>query len=99
MKFFKLDKNSKTPSIKWSDKKNYFTDTTNINTENNNIALITGKLNNICVLDIDVQDDGLSQWNNYLKNHIEPMTVTVKTPSGGLHYYFKFKGKKIVIII
>jgi hypothetical protein len=45
-------------------------------------------------LDIDIKDDGLSQWNNYLKTHIEPMTVTVKTPSGGLHYYFKYKRKK-----
>ena len=34
MKFFKLDKNSKKPSnIKWSDEKNYFTDTTTIDIE------------------------------------------------------------------
>ena len=38
MKFFKLDKNSKSPSIKWSDKKNYFSDATTINKEKNNIA-------------------------------------------------------------
>ena len=45
-------------------------------------------------MDIDVKDDGLLQWTEYLKTHIEPMTVTVKTPSGGLHYYFKYTGKK-----
>ena len=49
MKFFKLDKNSKSPSIKWSDEKNYFSDATTINKEKNNIAF-TGKLNNVFVL-------------------------------------------------
>jgi len=84
----------KPSNIKWSDEKNYFTDTANINIEKNSIAFITGKLNDVFVLDIDIKDDGLLQWNNYLKTHIEPLTVTVKTPSGGLHYYFKYTGKK-----
>ena len=54
MKFFKLDKNSKKPSnIKWSDEKNYFTDTTTIDIEKNNIAFIAGKLNDVFVLDDD----------------------------------------------
>ena len=86
--------NTKLPSCKWTDETNYFNDTTTINLEKNNIGLPTGTINNIIVLDIDVKDNGLSEWNNYLKTHVEPQTITVKTPSGGYHYYFNLKGKK-----
>ena len=91
MKFFKLDKNSKIPAVRFSDEKNLINDTNNINLEKNNIGFVTGKISNIFVLDIDLKDDGLKEWNKYIKQHGEPLTVTVKTPSGGLHYYFKFK--------
>ena len=93
MKFFKLQKNSKIPAVKWQDKTNYLNDTTNINIDNNNIGFITGTINNIFVLDIDVKDDGLIEWNKYLNSNIEPLTVTTKTPSGGYHYYFNLKSK------
>ena len=83
-----LLKNSKLPKCKWLNIENYMYD--NICLENNNVGLITGHINNIIVVDIDVKDDGLDEWNTYIQEHGEPKTVTVKTPSGGYHYYFSY---------
>ena len=48
------------------------------------------KENNVIVLDIDVKDDGLDEFNKYLLCHAKPETYTVQTPSGGFHYYFNY---------
>lgn len=55
-----------------------------------NVGLLTGRRNGITILDIDVQDNGLVEWNKFLKDYEEPKTVCAKTGSGGLHYFFKF---------
>ena len=69
----------------WTDftLKNYF-----YNEKYNGIALLTGKINNIIVIDIDNKD----HWDNLLKenNQKEPDTVKVISGSGGIHYYFKY---------
>jgi hypothetical protein len=78
--------NSKLPACKWSDKNNRVFDNT---LKNTNYGIITGKLNNLLVLDIDMKDDGLKEWNEYIKRNGEPKTVTISTPSGGLHYHSK----------
>ena len=54
-----------------------------------NVGVPTGDVNNILVVDIDIKDDGLTEWKENMKEHGEPITLTVKTPSGGYHYYFK----------
>ena len=56
-----------------------------------NVGVPTGDVNNIIVLDIDIKDDGLTEWKAYMKEHGEPLTLTVKTPSDGYHYYLKNK--------
>ena len=58
------------------------------NSKYNGIAILTGKINGIIVLDIDSVDD----WNKLLKenNKEEPLTIKVKSGSGGIHYYFKY---------
>lgn len=56
-----------------------------------NTALVCGQINNITVVDIDVKDNGLKYWNKLQKNRQEILTPIVKTPSGGLHYYFKYE--------
>lgn len=33
---------------------------------NNNIGILTGKISNIIVLDIDVKDNGLKSWNELI---------------------------------
>jgi P4 family phage/plasmid primase-like protien len=54
----------------------------------NSMAIITGKINGIFVLDID----NVKQWQELLQKHNkkEPPTVKVQTGSGGIHYYFKY---------
>ena len=55
----------------------------------NSIALKTGKICGIFVLDIDNVED----WQKILKDNEreEPNTVTVISGSGGIHYYFKYE--------
>ena len=89
MQFSKLAKveiipNTKRPSKKWSNPKNHL-----YKTECQSIAFLTGKINNFFVVDIDVKDGGLNKWNDYIKVNGDPQTITVKSPSGGFHYYFK----------
>ena len=88
LKFKKIVKNEKIPIIGES-----INDVTTlkqfneINTNLYNIALVAQE-NNLIILDIDVKDDGIIEWNEYTSKHIDPFTVLEKTPSGGLHYYF-----------
>jgi len=50
-------------------------------------AVITGKISNIVVLDVDVKKgDGFKS----LKGKELPPTPTARTQSGGAHYYFKY---------
>jgi hypothetical protein len=60
---------------------------------NLNIGLLTGKINNITVLDIDLKDDGMKLWNLIKINYPTIITPTVQTPSGALHMYFKYNNK------
>jgi hypothetical protein len=86
---FPLQPNSKLPACKWTDKSNHLYDIS----INSNYGIITGKLNNLLVLDTDVKDNGLEEWNKYITRNGEMNTVTVATPSGGLHYYFLYHSK------
>lgn len=86
-----LIKNTKKPAVKWSDKKNQKTD---IDLKSYNCGIITGKRNNLIVLDIDFKEDpesdGVTEFNSYLSKNPDPDTYKVKTPNGGYHYYFTY---------
>ena len=70
---------------KWTD---FNLDNTIINEKQNGLAILTGKINNIIVIDIDNEN----HWKNFLQenNKEEPDTVKAMSGSGGLHYYFKY---------
>ena len=58
-----------------------------------NLAVLTGEKSGIFVLDIDVKDNGLKWFHNFsIENNFNytNYTLCVKTPSGGLHLYFKY---------
>jgi hypothetical protein len=58
-------KNTKNKFLcKWRNKDNW---TKRINLNKTNGAIITGKDNNLIVLDIDVKKDGMTEWHNYVK--------------------------------
>ncbi len=50
------------------------------------IAIVTGKISGICVVDIDPRNN--QDWENAL--FIKYDTVSVKTGGGGYHYYFAY---------
>ena len=52
-----------------------------------NYGVVCGSAKNLIVLDVDVKDDGLAELQDYIKNHGNINTDTVRTPSGGYHYY------------
>jgi hypothetical protein len=60
---------------------------------NCNVAVCTGPLSNIFVLDIDPKSGGALSLANLLSEHgLLPETLTVTTPSGGGHRYFRWPG-------
>ena len=56
-----------------------------------NLAMPTGKINNIFVLDIDKKNNGFETLKN-LEEQLGklPDTVTVNTGGGGIHLYFQY---------
>jgi hypothetical protein len=59
----------------------------------NGVAILTGT-SGLFVIDIDVADSndkksGMDFWHGQVKDHGEPETLSVRTGSGGLHYYFR----------
>jgi P4 family phage/plasmid primase-like protien len=54
----------------------------------NGLALLTGKINNIIVIDVD----NIDHWKKFLQKHKqqEPITVKASSGSGGIHLYFKY---------
>ena len=95
----KLRKGTKKGFDKWSDKSTW---TKTIDLNKHNGAILTGRVNNLIVLDVDVKKkeddfkaDGITEFDKYISEHGEPLTYKVKTPSGGYHYYFTHKHSDI----
>ena len=63
--------------------------------DNFNIAIVTGKLSGIVVLDVDPSHQGaisLQSWEN--QHSPLPTTFEVRTGGGGRHLYFKHPGTR-----
>jgi P4 family phage/plasmid primase-like protien len=63
----------------------------------NFLAIKTGTISDIFVLDIDTRDKpekdlqaGMPLWNRLIAEHGEPDTLRATSASGGLHYYFSY---------
>ena len=90
-KTIEIYNNLKAPIKKWTDARNQYKGrpTTTIN-----YGIITGKINNIIVIDFDCykrenpEYKALELFKEYKDNVLN--TYTVLTPRGGLHYYFKY---------
>ena len=65
--------------------------------EGGNVGVLTGSASGIAVIDIDTHNgvDGLGNLKEFLEMYdiTLPKTQVIKTPSGGLHYYFKLDEK------
>ena len=53
-----------------------------------NVAMPTGKVSGLAVLDIDPRNDGDLEWQMLVAQIGEPVAPRVRTPSGGTHLYF-----------
>jgi hypothetical protein len=102
LKFTKilLGKNSKNPLYSWTKKENWILD--NINLNNYNYGILCGKVNNLIVIDLDLEKykkdnrfvpSGFEKMKEYIEEFGEFDTLTIKTPSGGIHYYFQYETK------
>lgn len=84
-----LQPNGKVSNVKgWS---NPNTNTINLDTAHN-LAILTGKINNIIVVDVDVKDKGVEVWEHMIdefKQDISEWQVQL-TPSGGIHIVFEY---------
>jgi len=58
-----------------------------------NIGILTGKINDITVLDIDVKENGIKLFFKLIKEYSDIKTPTVKSPGGSIHLYFKYNKK------
>lgn len=66
---------------------NWWTETGNLP----NVGIATGAGSRIVVIDIDVKGGGLETLERWKQEHGDfPSTPTVRTPTGGLHLYFKY---------
>lgn len=84
--------NLKDPAVEWS---NPNTHEKSINTKYYNVGLLTGKINNIIVVDVDVKDNGIEEMEKYIALYGEPQTMRQNTPSGGYHLIFKYASSNI----
>jgi len=58
-----------------------------------NVAVVTGANSNLCVVDIDVKDNGLEWFRAFCSDHkynYTASTMCVQTPSGGVHLYYQY---------
>lgn len=62
-----------------------------------NVAIITGKISDLFVVDFDTHDEAFNETTalQYFPDSI--ITPTVKTPKGGKHLYFKDPGPNVTI--
>jgi len=73
--------------------KNWSSPPYNTEIKNKNYSVLTGSINNLLVVDIDLLENKTAinhYWKELIGCHGKPKTLTVRTPSGGYHYYFKF---------
>ena len=58
--------------------------------KNKNIGIVTGKVSGVSIIDVDNKDDTMKIMDELETKHGKIETLTVQTPSGGKHYYFKY---------
>jgi hypothetical protein len=95
---FPLVPDGKTPSVPWRELSTNDPDWVSDWPPGDNVAIDTGK-SGLVVVDVDVKrGDGFKPWKDLLKrNGLDdwPGTFTVRTASGGAHFYFRADNHEI----
>lgn len=58
-----------------------------------NVGILTGSKSGLIVIDIDPRNGGDASWRRLLSEIGEVDTLSAKTPSGGMHFYFSCKDR------
>ena len=87
-KKFIIPKNQKTTYIQWGKSYNHTKE--DIDTNKYNYGIVAGEYNNLIIVDIDVKDEGIEEFNKYIDKFCDINTFIQKSPSGGKHYFFKY---------
>lgn len=85
---FPVKKSGKEPACRWKDPKSQTKH--KIPNDRFNTGIPTGDRNNLLVVDVDVKDEGVDEIKKFINQFGSIETLTVETPTGGLHYYFKY---------
>lgn len=97
MKELRLQKNGKAPLVAGAFGGEHYKLIQSWAQEGGNVGVLTGSASGIAVIDIDNHNgvDGLGNLREFLDTYdiTLPKTQVIKTPSGGLHYYFKLDEK------
>ena len=97
MKELRLKKNGKAPLVAGAFGGEHYKLIQAWVQEGGNVGVLTGSASGIAVIDIDTHNgvDGLGNLKEFLDTYdiTLPKTQVIKTPSGGLHYYFKLDEK------
>lgn len=97
MKQLRLKKNGKAPLVAGAFSGEDYKLIQSWVREGGNVGTLTGSASDIAVIDIDNHNgvDGLGNLKEFLDTYdiTLPKTQVIKTPSGGLHYYFKLDKK------
>ena len=80
-------RNAKKPFCKWINETHFKT----IDKHKHNIGILTGTINNLLVVDVDLKGDGIVEMQKYTEEFGDIDTFTVKTPGGGYHMYFNYQ--------
>lgn len=61
-----------------------------------NVGIATGAASGVWAIDLDVRGGGLEAWAALVAQHPPlPPTVTVETPTGGRHYWWRWPGVEV----
>ena len=58
-----------------------------------NTGVPCGLRNNLLVVDLDVNVDGVTEFGKHIAAHGEPQTLEVRTPTKGYHYYLNYSNE------
>lgn len=89
-----LQKNSKIPIFKnWTTPLDFFEMIEKGEKyTGHNVGILCGNHSNVIIIDVDNRNNGINNWNEILDENfiLNIDTPIVQTPSGGIHYYFKW---------
>jgi P4 family phage/plasmid primase-like protien len=92
--YIQLSRHGKIPTRDWKgDPRALVADVREWVAQEYNLGVRTDRTSGVWVLDVDVDVETLQptpEWQALLAENGLPPTYTVRTPSGGIHYYFRF---------